>query len=181
MDTLNTLNGFTRLPQHEIGWEITIFYSRRVDLHWVTSLVKGIPTSHSNFRDLIASVQSAKTPTIIRRWFDCVQRTILQHGNPDDIYHFDETGFAMGSILTVKVIRAEYYGRRLLLPRNREWITTIECARALPKSGACGNGLGLIMKMHWNTIDGGGWSTRLWNTLHIWDKRYSGDFLRSQC
>jgi hypothetical protein len=35
---------------------------------------------------------------------------------PEDIYNFDETGFAIGLISSQKVvIRAEYYGRRSLL------------------------------------------------------------------
>ena len=57
---------------------------------------------------------------------------ILQYGiNPDDIYSFDETGFAMGLTATAKVItRAEYYGWRLLKPGNREWVTAIECTNA---------------------------------------------------
>ena len=34
----------------------------------------------------------------------------------EDIYNFDETGFAMGLISTQKVVtRAEYYGRRSIL------------------------------------------------------------------
>ena len=50
----------------------------------------------------------------------------------EDIYNFDETGFAMGLIATAKVVtRAEFYGRRSLLqPGNREWVTVIECANA---------------------------------------------------
>jgi len=68
-------------------------------------------------------------PIIIHELFDCVQCTILQYGiDPDDIYNFDETGFAMGLIATTKLVtRAEYYGRRSLLqPGNREWVTAIE-------------------------------------------------------
>lgn len=40
----------------------------------------------------------------------------------EDIYNFDETGFAMGLIATAKVVtRAKYYGRRALLqPGNCE-------------------------------------------------------------
>jgi hypothetical protein len=47
---------------------------------------------------------------------------------PEDIYNFDETGFAMGLISAQKVVtRAEYYGRRSILqPGNREWVTAIE-------------------------------------------------------
>ena len=72
-------------------------------------------------------------PKIIHEWFDCVQHTILQYGiNPDDIYNFDETGFAMGLTATAKVVtRSEYYGRRSLLqPGNREWVTAIEAISA---------------------------------------------------
>ena len=58
----------------------------------------------------------------------------MQYGIlPDDIYNFDETGFAMSLIATAKVIiRAEYYGRRALLqPSNQEWVTAIESINAL--------------------------------------------------
>jgi hypothetical protein len=46
----------------------------------------------------------------------------------ENIYNFDETGFAMGLISSQKVVtRAEFYGRRRLLqPGNREWVTAIE-------------------------------------------------------
>ena len=57
----------------------------------------------------------------------------MEHGIlRDDIYNFDETGFAMGLIATAKVVtRAEYYGRRSLLqPGNREWVTSIETINA---------------------------------------------------
>jgi hypothetical protein len=68
-------------------------------------------------------------PKSIRQWFATVQSTIDENGiQPDDIYNFDETGFAMGLISSQKVVtRAEYYGRRSLLqPGNREWVTAIE-------------------------------------------------------
>jgi hypothetical protein len=66
-------------------------------------------------------------------WFNLVQKTTLKYGiHEDDIYNFDETGFAMGLTATAKVVtRAEYYGRRSLLqPGNREWVTAIECTGA---------------------------------------------------
>jgi hypothetical protein len=65
----------------------------------------------------------------IKEWFLMVQRAIKENGiQPEDIYNFDETGFAMGLILSQKVVtRAEYYGRRSILqPSNREWVTAIE-------------------------------------------------------
>jgi hypothetical protein len=68
-------------------------------------------------------------PKSLRAWFATVQRVIDENGiQPEDIYNFDETGFAMGLISSQKVVtRAEYYGRRRLLqPGNREWVTTVE-------------------------------------------------------
>jgi hypothetical protein len=68
-------------------------------------------------------------PKSLREWFTTIQRAIDENGiQPEDIYNFDETGFAMGLISAQKVVtRAEYYGRRSILqPGNREWVTAIE-------------------------------------------------------
>jgi hypothetical protein len=68
-------------------------------------------------------------PKSLRAWFATVQRVIDENGiQSEDIYNFDETGFAMGLISAQKVVtRADYYGRRhLLQPGNREWVTAIE-------------------------------------------------------
>jgi hypothetical protein len=68
-------------------------------------------------------------PKSLRKWFTTVKRIIDENGiQPEDIYNFDETGFAMGLISAQKVVtRAEYYGRRSVLqPGNREWVTAIE-------------------------------------------------------
>ncbi|KAJ8228343.1 hypothetical protein LV160_008867 [Aspergillus fumigatus] len=68
-------------------------------------------------------------PKSLREWFATVQCIINENGiQPEDIYNFDETGFAMGLISAQKVVtRAEYYGRRSILqPGNREWVTAIE-------------------------------------------------------
>lgn len=47
---------------------------------------------------------------------------------PEDIYRFDETDFAIGLISAQKLVtRAEYYNRRSILqPENRDWVTAIE-------------------------------------------------------
>ncbi|CEJ56112.1 hypothetical protein PMG11_02335 [Penicillium brasilianum] len=68
-------------------------------------------------------------PKVIREWFLTVQRVVDENGiQPEDIYNFDETGFAIGLISAQKVItRRDLYGRRpLLQPGNREWVTAIE-------------------------------------------------------
>ncbi|KAK5787481.1 hypothetical protein VI817_009978 [Penicillium citrinum] len=115
--------------------------SPTVGINWVSTFIK----CH---KDMIASRFSRRydyqraqceDPTVIREWFDSVQRVIVQYGIADeDIFNFDETGFAMGLTATAKIItRAEYCGKRSMLqPGNREWVTVIEsiCAQgwALP-------------------------------------------------
>ena len=89
-----------------------------VGQNWVTHFVKRHPTLTSRFsRRYNYERAKCEDPRIIREWFDLVQKTILQYGiDPDDVYNFDETGFAMGLTATAKVItRSEYYGRRSLL------------------------------------------------------------------
>jgi hypothetical protein len=102
-----------------------------VGVNWVSTFIK-------RHKDTIASRFSRRydyrraqceDPTVIREWFDSVQRVVAQYGiADDDIFNFDETGFAMGLTATAKIItRAEYYGKRSMLqPGNREWVTVIE-------------------------------------------------------
>ena len=101
---------------------------------WVYNFVKRRPLLSSRFSKRY-NYERAKCedPKIIGEWFNLVKKTILQFAiDPDDVYNFDETGFAMGLIATTRVIsRSEYYGRRALLqPGNREWVTVIECINA---------------------------------------------------
>ena len=67
--------------------------------------------------------------SIIRAWFDLVRNTIAKYGIlEEDIHNFDETGFQMGVIATVKVVTGrERAGRAVAVqPGNREWVTAIE-------------------------------------------------------
>ena len=103
--------------------------------NWVTNFVKRHPILSSRFsKGYNYARAKCEDPKIISEWFLIVQKTILTYGiDPNDIYNFDKTGFAIGLIATAKVItRREYYGRRTLLqPGNRAWVTTIECINAL--------------------------------------------------
>ncbi|KAJ5799004.1 uncharacterized protein N7503_006509 [Penicillium pulvis] len=75
----------------------------------------------------------SEDPRVIGSWFYLVETTIQKYGiTSDDIYNFDESGFAMGINSTQRVITsAEYHGRRgVLQPGNREWVTVIECIGA---------------------------------------------------
>jgi hypothetical protein len=101
---------------------------------WVSNFVKRHDELKTRFsRRYDYRRAQNEDPKVIREWFDCVQQTIIQYGiASEDIYNFDETGFAMGLIATAKVVtRAEYYGQRALLqPGNRAWVTTIEAINA---------------------------------------------------
>lgn len=86
--------------------------------NWVIKFIKRHPELSSQFsRRYNCERATCEDPKVIREWFNLVQKTILQYNiDPDDVYKFDETGFAIGLTATAKiVIRAEYYGRRLLL------------------------------------------------------------------
>ena len=103
--------------------------------NWVTRYIKRTPAIQSRFsRRYDYRRAEQEDPRVIRAWFRLVEETISRHGIlPDDIYNFDEIGFAMGLFSTVKVVtRSKYYGRRSVLqPGNREWVTTVETVNAL--------------------------------------------------
>lgn len=59
--------------------------------------------------------------------------SIQEHGiHKDDIWNFDETGFAMGLCLTSKVITAAEHSERprTVIQGNREWVTIIQAVSA---------------------------------------------------
>ncbi|KAL2697510.1 hypothetical protein AAEP93_011414 [Penicillium crustosum] len=111
-----------------------------VSKNWPTQYIKRHPELSSRFsRRYDYKRALMEDPNTIIEWFKLVKKTIAQYGiTSDDIYNFDESGFAMGVSATTKVITQSFYtGRRgVLQPSNREWVTVIEtiCAsgRALP-------------------------------------------------
>ena len=109
--------------------------STTVGVNWVGSYIKRTPAIQTRFsRRYNYSRAEQEDPRVLNDWFQLVGETITRYGIlPDDIYNFDETGFAMGLVSTAKVVtRAEYYGRRSVLqPGNREWVTAVETVNAL--------------------------------------------------
>lgn len=99
--------------------------------NWVSNFIKRhdeIKTCYS--RRYHYQRAKCEDPKVVQEWFRLVQITILQHGIAmEDIYNFDETGYAMGLTSTQKVVtRGSLYGKRQVLqPGNREWVTSIEC------------------------------------------------------
>jgi hypothetical protein len=72
-------------------------------------------------------------PEVIRAWFRLVRNTINKYGiQDDDIWNFDETGFAMGIASTSRVVTSsDRRGRPpQLQPGDREWVTAIETINA---------------------------------------------------
>ena len=106
-----------------------------VGKNWVGNYIQRTPDVQTRFSRRYSYARALQEdPRILREWFQRVQDTISRYGIlPDDIYNFDETGFAMGLVSTAKVVtRADYYGRRSVIqPGNREWVTTVETVNAL--------------------------------------------------
>jgi hypothetical protein len=70
----------------------------------------------------------------MKDWFDRLKALRAEHGiQLEDIYNFNETGFAMGLITTSRVVtRAEMLGKPYLIqPGQRKWVTSIECIRTI--------------------------------------------------
>jgi hypothetical protein len=67
-------------------------------------------------------------PETIGAWFKLVEDTKAKYGiHNDDVHNFDETGFQMGIIGSMKVVTgAERCARpELVQPGDREWVTVI--------------------------------------------------------
>jgi hypothetical protein len=99
--------------------------------NWVTSFIKRHDTIKSRFaRKYNYQRALCEDPKAINQWFKTLEALRKENGiQREDIYNFDETGFAMGLIATSRVVtRAEILGKpHLLQPGQREWVTAIEC------------------------------------------------------
>ncbi|EED15968.1 conserved hypothetical protein [Talaromyces stipitatus ATCC 10500] len=122
-------------PRHSLVREMANYIllqrgNQQVGENWVTNLIKRRPEIESKFsRKYNYERAKCEDPKIIQGHFDRVRDMISEYGIlPEDIYNFDETGFAMGLCATAKVITgSDRYARpKLLQPGNREWVTAIE-------------------------------------------------------
>ena len=108
--------------------------TQQVGENWVYNLVQRRSELKSRYsRRYNYERAKCEDPKIIEEYFDRVQEAILQYGIlPEDIFNFDETGFAMGLCATAKVITgSDRYSRPYLLqPGNREWVTAIEAVNS---------------------------------------------------
>jgi hypothetical protein len=100
-------------------------------INWPTKFINRHPEIKTRFNRRI-SYQRAKQedPRIIRGWINDVEEAIQEYGiHEDDIWNFDETGFAMGLCTTSKVITSTERSERprTVIQGNREWVTIVEC------------------------------------------------------
>lgn len=99
-----------------------------VGVNWVSSFVKRHDELHTGFSKRY-NHQSAlnEDRKLLKKRFATVEHVTDENGiQPEDIYNFDETGFATGLISAQKVLtRKEYYSWRSLHPGNCEWVTAI--------------------------------------------------------
>jgi hypothetical protein len=106
----------------------------KIGLNWPSRYIDRHPTLKTRYtRKYDAQRAQCEDPEVIEAWFRLVRNTIAKYGIlDDDIYNFDETGFAMGLASTSRVVTAS--DRRgkppQLQPGDREWVTAIESINA---------------------------------------------------
>jgi hypothetical protein len=92
--------------------------------NWVTQFIKRHESIQSRFASRYNYQRAlCEDPKVIDKWFKGLKAIQNDNGILDeDIYNFDETGFAIGLITTTKVVtRSEILGRpKLLQPGQRE-------------------------------------------------------------
>ena len=105
-----------------------------VGKNWVSRFIQSRPELQTKWsRRLNSQRANSEDPIVITAWFKLVEETRQTYGVLDqDIYNFDETGFAMGVAATSKVVTSsDRIGRAVVIqPGNREWVTAIECINA---------------------------------------------------
>lgn len=111
-----------------------------VGVNWIDNFIARTPAIKLRLsRRYNYKHAECEDPKLIRKWFDTVQRTIIEYGiTDDDIWNFDETGFSMGMTSRSHILTSserKESQRKLLMPGNREWVTVIEYinrSQALP-------------------------------------------------
>ncbi|KAJ6258110.1 hypothetical protein Dda_7025 [Drechslerella dactyloides] len=104
--------------------------TRRVGKRWASNFVKRRPELQTRLsRRYDYQRAKCEDPALISKWFQLIEAVKAKYGIADnDVYNFDETGFAMGIISTTTVVTgAEARDKaKLAQPGNREWATVIQ-------------------------------------------------------
>jgi hypothetical protein len=98
-------------------------------------------TRYPNIRGAYTrSLESARVVgssySIVEAYFDALSTLFLENSYlPDDVYNFDESGFAIGTSISTRVLTNTNEKRpRKVVPGRQEWITAIECISALGRA-----------------------------------------------
>jgi RecB family endonuclease NucS len=95
-----------------------------VGVNWIDRFIKRHNELQSRFsRKYDYQQVLCKDPKIIQEWFKLVRSTTEKNGIlPEDTYNFDEIGFMMGIIATLKAVTGSEKNLRpkLIQPGNRE-------------------------------------------------------------
>jgi hypothetical protein len=102
-----------------------------VGKNWTTNFVTRRTELKSKFgRKYDYKCAKCEDPVIIQEWFSLVRNVVAKYGILEqDIYNFDEAGFAMGVIATAKVVtssEAKSSRPKTTQPGNREWVSIIQ-------------------------------------------------------
>jgi DDE superfamily endonuclease/Psq-like protein/Tc5 transposase-like DNA-binding protein len=107
--------------------------ARAIGKNWIYRFLKKHPALKARLqRSRDAQRAKNEDPRVIRPWFQRIKETREKYGIPDeDVYNFDETGFAMGLIGgsgSSKVVGlSDSVGRATVIqPGDRTWTTVIE-------------------------------------------------------
>jgi hypothetical protein len=125
-----------------LGTWLTIFWLKAVIkllrelvrtgfLTWFNAMIHSVHNLHVA---IIIAVPNVKIQKIIYEWFNILYEKMSKYGfAPEDIWNFDEIGFATGLCSTTEVVtNCDYYGRaKLLQPGNHEWVTANEVVSAV--------------------------------------------------
>lgn len=101
-----------------------------VGKHWAERFVTRsaeLKTAFNRAKDRQRILQ--EDPAVIGAWFKLVKETKDKYGvHNDDVHNFDETGFQMGVIGSMKVVTGAERRTRpnVIQPGDREWVTVIQ-------------------------------------------------------
>jgi hypothetical protein len=124
----STRSAANLLLQARCGPEVT------VGTNWPSRYISRTPDLKSQYtRAYDAQRAKCEDPVLIQGWFNLVRNTIAKYGiASEDIYNFDETGFAMGIATSSRVVTSADRRNKpkQLQPGDREWATVIEAIGA---------------------------------------------------
>ena len=101
-----------------------------VGKNWTTNFIKRRTEIKAKFCQKYDYKRAkCEDPKIIQEWFSLIRNVVAKYGILEqDIYNFDEAGFAMGVIATAKVVTSSEAKSRPKTTQlgNREWVLIIQ-------------------------------------------------------